>query len=241
MGRDFKDFYEEYWDFRKKIGKVHTKKGYYVPARLKAVISMMPDEARRIKVLDMGCGEGALGMLLREKFKDVYSVGCDISENTVELARPFYDRTIQVDLDSDNLDERIGGENFDYIVCVEILEHLMHPEKALQKLKGFLSKDGRMIVSFPNIAWWKYRLKLLMGHFPEESRLYHHAEHLHDFTMHTFTNLLNDVGLKPVEIGGEFVPPKFVQRLRPKKLVDNFIRKYPNFFGYQVVIKAKPQ
>ncbi|WKZ32187.1 MAG: methyltransferase domain-containing protein [Thermodesulfobacteriota bacterium] len=239
MSRDFKDFYEGYWEHRKQIGKIHTKKGYYIPERLKAVVSLMPADGRKIKVLDMGCGEGTLGMLLKEKFKDLYAVGCDISENTVELARPFYDKTAQVDLDNDSLEQRVGNERFDYIVCVEILEHLMHPDRALKKLKGLLSKDGRMIVSFPNIAWWKYRLTLLKGHFPEESRLYHHAEHLHDFTMHTFMKLLKDSGLESLEIGGEFIPPKFMQKYLPKGMVNGFMRKYPNLFGYQVVIKTK--
>jgi|MTBAKSStandDraft_2_1061841.scaffolds.fasta_scaffold24552_3 methionine biosynthesis protein MetW len=238
MNNTLKNFYEEYWDFRKKIGKIHTKNGYYIPDRLKAVTSMIQVKPNGLKVLDMGCGEGTLGMLLKEKFKDIYTVGCDISDNTVELARPFYDRTLQIDLDTDDLPEKVGEETFDYIVCVEILEHLMHPDKALNKLKVLLAKDGFMIVSFPNIAWWKYRLKLLRGHFPEESRLYHHAEHLHDFTMHTFFKLLKDVGLAPVEIGGEFIPPKFMLYL-PKGRIHQFMKKHPNLFGYQVVIKTK--
>ena len=238
MRDTLKDFYEEYWEHREKIGKIHTQKGYYVPERLKAVVSMIPDEKRRLKIFDMGCGEGALGMLLREKFKDLYSVGCDISEKTVNLAAPFYDRAAQLDLENDDLEEKLGNEIFDYIVCVEILEHLMYPDRALRKLKNHLCKDGHMIVSFPNIAWWKYRLKLLMGYFPEESRLYHHAEHLHDFTMHTFTKLLKDSGLETVEIGGEFVPPNFMKRL-PSNILDYVMKQFPNLFGYQVVMKTK--
>jgi len=34
---------------------------------------------------------------------------------------------------------------------------------------------------------------------------------------------------------------KFVKHLKPKRLRDKFIRKYPNLFGYQIVIKTKPQ
>lgn len=238
MRDTLKDFYENYWDHRKKIGKIHTKTGYYIPERLKVVASMIPEENRKIKVFDMGCGEGTLGMLLREKFRDVYTMGCDIAEKTVELAAPFYDRTVQLDIESDNIEDKLGRETFDYIVCVEILEHLMYPDRALRKLKSFLSKDGHMIVSFPNIAWWKYRLMLLKGRFPEESRLYHHAEHLHDFTMHTFRKLLEDSGLEPVELGGEFVPPQFMKHL-PKSILDRIVKKRPNLFGYQVVIKTK--
>jgi len=200
---------------------------------------MIPDGDRKINILDVGCGEGTLGKLLKEKFKDIYVAGCDISEKAVELACPYYDKVFQIDIDEDDLNKKTGEAAFDYIVCVEIIEHLLHPEVALKKCKKLLSKHGHLIVSFPNIAWWKYRIKLLKGHFPEESRLYHHAEHLHDFTMHTFTELLKDVSLESVEIGGEFIPPKFIECLRPKNLIDRSIRKYPNLFGYQIVIKTK--
>ncbi|OPL16377.1 MAG: hypothetical protein AVO38_08505 [delta proteobacterium ML8_D] len=200
---------------------------------------MIPDGDRKINILDVGCGEGTLGKLLKGKFKDIHVVGCDISEKAAELARPYYDKIFQIDIDEDDLNKKTGEDTFDYIVCVEIIEHLLHPEVALKKCKKLLSKHGNLIVSFPNIAWWKYRIKLLKGHFPEESRLYHHAEHLHDFTMHTFTELLKEVGLESVEIGGEFIPPKFVECLKPKNLIDKSIRKYPNLFGYQIVIKTK--
>ncbi|MEE8423662.1 MAG: class I SAM-dependent methyltransferase [Thermodesulfobacteriota bacterium] len=239
MGKSLKGFYEDYWQRRKDLGKIYTEKDGYIPERLKVVTSMISGQGRRINVLDVGCGEGTLGILLRKKLSDIDIVGCDIAENSVELARPFYDKVFQADIDEDDLKGKAGGARFDYIVCVEVIEHILYPEKLLNRCKELLAEGGYIIVSFPNIAWWRYRLKLLRGHFPEESRLYHHAEHLHDFTMHTFTKLLNDTGLEPVEIGGEFVPPVFMRCLGPGRLVEKLMKKYPNLFGYQVVIKTR--
>lgn len=239
MSGNLKDFYEEYWQYRKDIGKIHTKQNYYIPERLKVVVSMIPQETRKISVLDVGCGEGTLGLLLKNRHHDFYSVGCDISEHSIELARPFYDKVLVLNIDDENPRDKIELDKFDYIVCVEILEHLMHPDTALIKLKGLLSDDGCMIVSFPNIAWWKYRLKLLRGHFPEESRLYHHAEHLHDFTIYSFKDLLQKANLKIVEIDGEFIPPDWMRRIVPKNFLKKLMRNHVNFFGYQVVIRAK--
>lgn len=234
---NFKNFYEDYWEHRENIGM--TKKGVYLPARLKEVVSMIPQAKRKISILDVGCGDGTLGNLLREKINDTYIVGCDISEKSVELSRPFYDKVYQINIEEDNLKEKIEKNGFDYIICVEVLEHLMYPEVILKKSKELLSKEGHIIVSFPNIAWWKYRFELIQGHFPEESRFYHPAEHLHNFTMHTFTKLLSDAGLAPIETGGEFKPPSFMKLIRPKSLTEKFIRKFPNLFGYQIVIKTK--
>jgi 2-polyprenyl-3-methyl-5-hydroxy-6-metoxy-1,4-benzoquinol methylase len=133
----------------------------------------------------------------------------------------------------------LDGQKFDYIVCVEILEHIFYPDRALTKLKRVLADDGRLIVSFPNIAWWKYRLKLLSGHFPEESRLYHHAEHLHDFTLHTFTELMESASLIVEEMAGEFIPPEFLNRWIPKKFLTRHMRAHPNIYGYQVVFRTR--
>lgn len=240
MQKNLKDFYEDYWKFREDTGKIYNKEGGQAPVRLKEVASMIRETGRGTKVLDVGCGDGTLGMLLKERADSVRAVGCDLSEGAVEYSRPWYDKVFQVNIEEDDLREKAGEDGFDYVICVEVIEHVMHPGAALTKCKELLSPNGYLIVSFPNIAWWKYRLSLLRGHFPEESRFYHHAEHLHDFTMHSFSKLLKDAGLEPVEIGGEFVLPKFMQRIMPKGLVERLVKRYPNLFGYQVVIKARP-
>lgn len=239
MKNTLKDFYEEYWEYRKSIGKIHTTEGAYIPKRLKTAVSMIAGDDRRIKILDIGCGEGTLGMLLKHKYQNSYVVGCDISEKSLELASPYYDKVVQLDINEDNLKDMMGDTKFDYIICIEVLEHLLNPDSALNKCREVLSEEGYLITSFPNIAWWKYRIKLLKGHFPEESRSYHHAEHLHDFTLHSFTQLLKQAKLEILEIGGDFIPPEFMKRLRPKIFVEKLMKKYPNLFGYQIVLKTR--
>jgi len=241
MRNSLKDFYEEYWEYRKSVGKIHTEKNAYIPKRLKIALSMINDRESqsKINILDIGCGEGTLGMLLKEKSENYYTVGCDISEKSLELAEPYYDKTVLLNIDEDDPRSKIGSLKFDFIVCVEVIEHLLNPEIALEKCKELLSEEGFLITSFPNIAWWQYRIKLLKGHFPEESRFYHHAEHLHDFTLHSFTKLLNEAKLETVEIGGEFIPPGFMKNIKPRKLLEKIMRKYPNLFGYQLVMKTK--
>ena len=64
MKNSLKNFYEDYWEHRKSIGKIHTRKDFYIPQRLKVAISMLPDVESKISILDAGCGEGALGMLM---------------------------------------------------------------------------------------------------------------------------------------------------------------------------------
>ncbi len=237
MKDSLKEFYEDYWQYREDIGKIHTKEGAHIPKRLTTALSMIPDEPK-LKILDIGCGDGTFGMLVKQKLKDVYVAGCDISSRSLELAKPHYDKVSQFNIDQDR-PSKLGRAKYDYIVVTEVIEHLLDPKTALEKCKELLAPSGYIITSFPNIAWWKYRMKLLRGHFPEESRLYHHAEHLHDFTTHSFNKLMEGVGLEVVDIGGEFIPPDWMKRYISEKNLDKLYRKYPNLFGYQIVYKTK--
>ena len=51
--KNIKDFYEEYWRYRKKIGHLAQKE---IPERLKIVCSMIKPDKFPINVLDVGCG-----------------------------------------------------------------------------------------------------------------------------------------------------------------------------------------
>lgn len=234
---DQESYYDSYWERRARTNRLHTVDGGHIPVRLSEVLNLIPD-IDGIRVLDIGCGEGTLGMMLKQR-ASVSSTGCDISGKSIELSAPYYDRVVQLDIETEDLKAAFQEERFDYIVCVELLEHIFYPDRALTKLKSLLAKDGHLIVSFPNIAWWKYRLKLLSGHFPEESRLYHHAEHLHDFTMHSFSKLIGDSGLQIEEMAGDFIPPSWLVRWIPKKLLSAHMFKHPNFYGYQVIFKTQ--
>ena len=63
-----KEFYEEYWRYRKRIKHTVEK---FTPARLKIACDWIKplNPNRKFHVLDIGCGEGGLGKLLRDKYK----------------------------------------------------------------------------------------------------------------------------------------------------------------------------
>jgi len=230
-------FYEDYWLYREKVGRIHTKDGMWVPERLSIASSMInKNDKKKIFCIDIGCGEGTMGKILREKFgSDLYIVGCDISENAIKLARLYYNKTFVLNIENDNIKEVIDNMKFDYIVSLEVLEHLMFPEKVLEKFKAIIKEDGNLIASFPNIVWWQYRLEVLGGHFPKGYTYYHSSEHIQNFTLYSFREMLNNSGFQIVELDGQFPCPRF---LRPGRIFNKFIKKFPNLFGYQIVVKA---
>jgi len=231
-----KDFYEEYWKYRKKTGYLSQKK---MPDRLKIVCSMIKanNDKSGINVLDVGCGEGGLGMLLKEMYVDEINIfGVDISEEALELAKPYYNKIIQVDIENENINRILQGQKFDYIVAVEILEHLVRPERLLKKLKTLLKPEGYFIVSFPNFAFWRYRIECLLGRFPDQ-HLYSNAEHIQYWTYPQFIKFLNDCGLEVVDFDGDFGIP--FSRFIPERIIDRLGKILPNLFGYQIVFKTK--
>jgi len=195
---------------------------------------MMPENASELRVLDVACGEGVFGESLKEKFHGkCYVHGIDISENALKHAGRFYDATSQLNIEYANLQDYLKGDRFDYIVCLEVLEHLFNPTAVLENVKTFLKEGGYLITSFPNIAWWKYRLDLLKGDFPRGYTLFGPEEHIQNFTLSSFKELLKATDFELVEINTHYSFPKLLRPVR-KCLI-----KYVSLFGYQIVIKAK--
>ena len=82
-----KEFYEKYWNDRHSKGRIHTKNEVWIPVRINIAVRMIIEniekfkQKERISVLDVGCGEGTVGKLLRKQLKNkILIFGCDISE-----------------------------------------------------------------------------------------------------------------------------------------------------------------
>ena len=105
------------------------------------------------RILEIGCGAGLLCLELAKAAKMV--VGIDISHFVLDFAR-----TVQEYLQYQNVSFQVGDaenlmfrdETFDLIVCSEVLEHLLAPEKALAEIRRVLKADGSVILSTPCAA-----------------------------------------------------------------------------------------
>jgi SAM-dependent methyltransferase len=49
---------------------------------------------------------------------------------------------------------------FDVVVCIEVLEHLLEPQLAAKEAMRVLSAGGTFLVTVPNVAYWRRRLEL---------------------------------------------------------------------------------
>src|SRR6202023_3180348 len=91
------------------------------------VIELVPAHSR---VLDLGSGAGAVGAALTER-KSCTVIGCDFERGALTGS---YDRFFLVDLNK-GIPE-FPGERFDYILALDIIEHLNNPEDFLDQLRS---------------------------------------------------------------------------------------------------------
>jgi SAM-dependent methyltransferase len=176
--------------------------------------------------------------MLKEKLGDkVYLMGLDISATALQMAAAFYDKVAEFDADADLLSRILAQEKFDYIVAMEMLEHLFNPRRALEQFKAALAKDGCVIASVPNMVHWRYRLQYLRGQLPGENTFYEIGEHLQNFTYFSFKRLVESLGYRVLDIDGQFQIP--LARIIPVRLKKNLEKAFPNLFGYQVVLKLQ--
>jgi len=129
---------------------------------MRSIARMVPIGSR---VLDLGCGDGAMLDLLRRE-RGCSGYGVEIADaNVLASVRRGVD-VIQL-----NLDEGLSlfdDNSFDVVLQLDTLQHLRNTETMLVET----ARVGRVgIVAFPNFAHWPNRLAVLRGRMPVTKRL----------------------------------------------------------------------
>jgi len=84
---------------------------------------------------------------------------------------------------------------FDRIVCFEVLEHLESPIKALKEFKRVLKENGEIIISVPNVWYWRKLLRALIKGREVFSEVLT-TDHKQAWDIYEFHNLAGQIGLK---------------------------------------------
>jgi methionine biosynthesis protein MetW len=171
------------------------------------------------RVLDVGCGEGALLELLSQD-KGVDGRGLEISPEGVAacLARGL--SVVQGDADHDLKDFPTGA--FHYAVLSQTLQAVRHPRQVLSEL---LRIADRAIVSFPNFGHWRVRWSLLhRGRMPETRALpdpWWNTANIHLCTLRDFMDLAADLDLQ-IEACAALTQGKPARSMDPDKGLENW-------------------
>jgi 2-polyprenyl-3-methyl-5-hydroxy-6-metoxy-1,4-benzoquinol methylase len=147
---------------------------------------------RADRILDVGCGTGATSRWLRERYPNAHIIGLDGNPTIVsELCHNVNDAHI-VDLNEELPDV---GEP-DLVLCLDVLEHLVDPDKVLRRLVSTMADGGTLIISLPNVAHVRVSLPLLLlGRFDYRDAGILDRTHLRFFTKESALRLAERAGL----------------------------------------------
>ena len=153
----------------------------------KVIADLLPNNTR---VLDVGCGDGALmDFLVKEKNIEVR--GLELNQNNVQEC--IYKGLPVIQGNAETELYQFPKQSFDYVVLSQTLQAFYQPDKVLKEL---LRIGKSVIVSIPNFGYWKVRTSLLFfGKMPVTKTLpntWFNTPNLHMCTIKDLFNYCED-------------------------------------------------
>jgi methionine biosynthesis protein MetW len=171
------------------------------------------------RVLDVGCGEGALlELLVRENKVD--GRGIEISPSGVSacLARGL--AVMQGDADRDL--DFFAARAFDYVILSQTLQAVQRPRHVLGEL---LRIGDKAVVSLPNFGHWRVRLDLLAhGRMPVTGALpqpWWETPNIHLCTVRDFTGVCEELDIR-IDACAALAAGKPARPIDPARGIENW-------------------
>jgi 2-polyprenyl-6-hydroxyphenyl methylase/3-demethylubiquinone-9 3-methyltransferase len=167
----------------------------------KAVFSLAGSLPVGTRILDIGCGTGALCGEFRRRGCEV--VGCDLSETGITLARRTFPgcRFERMGVGELSL-QRLGEAPFDLVVSTEVIEHLYAPKKLAHAAFEALRPGGRFIVTTPYHGYLKNLAISLCNHWDIHADPLWDGGHVKLFSRKTLMRLFADTGFRDLRFVG---------------------------------------
>ena len=169
------------------------------------------------RVLDVGCGGGALGSEFKRRNPSARVYGIESDADMAAVAAARLDVVAHVDVEAEPFP--FGDTVFDCIVFGDALEHLRDPWRLLGLHAQRLAPQGVMLICMPNVEHWSFVERLLRGTFDYEDAGLFDRTHLRWFTVETTRRALLAAGLVPCDViprvFGRPEAGEFVRAMRP--------------------------
>ena len=177
-----------------------SAKAAHMDAYLKYPILELCKELKARKVLDLGCGNGALSKDLQDAGFQV--TGVDPSESGIEYAKkstPGGDFQVMGVYDDPSV---LGPADYDVVVSTEVVEHLFYPRELPRFAAQVLRPGGYLIVSTPYHGYLKNLVLALTNKWdPHFSPLWD-GGHVKFWSRSTLTRLLEEGGFEVTQFVG---------------------------------------
>jgi len=163
------------------------------------ILGQLPQKP--VRILDLGCGNGTLAAALQARGHEVVAV--DASADGVELARQHFPgiRFETASVYEEGFAE-IVGTDFDFVISMEVIEHLYWPRKLLEAGYSVLKPGGRMIVTTPYHGYLKNLALSLAGGWDRHFTVDWNGGHIKFFSRQTLTQFMLEQGFRSIGFRG---------------------------------------
>jgi 2-polyprenyl-3-methyl-5-hydroxy-6-metoxy-1,4-benzoquinol methylase len=182
------------------------------------------------RLLDIGSKWGGLGACARGLGLKLVYTGLDLSEANVRKAAELGLDVRMADA-SDRLP--IDDQQYDCVMCLELLEHVPVPVGLLAEIRRVLKRDGRVVLSVPNPYSWVEIYREVFNRPDPEG-------HLNGFTTPVMENLLALAGLRLERRLGTFIRIPKTRRLLSTNSILARSRIYVACTTERVVFAGRP-
>lgn len=200
-------------------------------------------------VLDVGCGGGATGRLIKEKFPGTRVIGVELNPHAAAYARQFLDDVICASIDDVDLRRDLGDVTVSTVLLLDVLEHLYDPWRALTRIRSWLAPGTRVLASVPNIRNLANLDGLAAGKWDYGPWGVLDITHVRFFTRSTLRQLFEETGYAVAHME-PLTQPMWIDRLviarRPGRLVtQNLSIAFRNradledLYAFQYVVDAR--
>jgi SAM-dependent methyltransferase len=204
-------------------------------AHIRSTILRLKEEfsIKNLSILELGSGTGTnLAILLPEN----EVLGIEGLADAATHATSLGVKTIVANLE-DPLP--LDSAQFDWVLCLDVLEHLVAPDRALREAHRLLKPGGKLLINVPNHFTLTGRIRLLLGQgihwnrfFPESNDW--NNPHIRFFTHHSIGKLLSICGfqlLRDLSPEAPAVPMSHqLRQLQLGWLVDWLAQRKPSMF-----------
>jgi 2-polyprenyl-3-methyl-5-hydroxy-6-metoxy-1,4-benzoquinol methylase len=163
---------------------------------LSPLLSMLPKnpnpEAGKLRVLDLGCGNGSLSYVIAGQGYEV--VGIEESEQGITIARQNFHNCHFIQASIYDLPYTELRNSFDVVLSVEVIEHLFYPRELVKAAKKCLKPNGRLIITTPYHSYLKNLVLSVSGKMDKHFTVLWDGGHIKFFFVKTLTVLLKDEG-----------------------------------------------
>lgn len=156
---------------------------------------------RGARLLDLGCGNGAVTAHLAGRGYDV--VGVDAAADGIALARQAHPglRFEVASVYDDGLDAALGAP-FDAVVSLEVIEHLFYPKRLFEQAKRLLRPGGALVVSTPYHGYVKNLAISLAGGWDKHFGVSWDGGHIKFFSRSSLEKMAADAGFRGLRFRG---------------------------------------